>query len=162
MVRSTLSTLVCINGRIKAYQQWGGLPWRLRWCRIFLQCRRPKFDPWVRKIPWERNGYPLQYSCLENSMDRGAWWAIVHGVAQELDTTMRLNNSNKWWRKSTPKEKMQLRSVPLYQVVRGEILSGRCTIHNLKDRLLFISQQGYMTLLSYVLSSTCSNTGQGP
>ena len=28
----------------------------------------------------EGNGYPLQYSCLENSMDRGAWRAIVHGV----------------------------------------------------------------------------------
>ena len=26
--------------------------------------------------------FPLQYSCLENSMDRGAWWAIVHGVAK--------------------------------------------------------------------------------
>ena len=30
----------------------------------------------------ERNGYPLQYSCLENSRDRGAWWATVHGVAK--------------------------------------------------------------------------------
>ena len=30
----------------------------------------------------EGNGYPLQYSCLENSMDRGAWWATVHGVAE--------------------------------------------------------------------------------
>ena len=30
----------------------------------------------------ERNGNPLQYSCLENSMDREAWWAIVHGVAK--------------------------------------------------------------------------------
>ena len=29
----------------------------------------------------EGNGYPLQYSCLGNSMDRGAWWATVHGVA---------------------------------------------------------------------------------
>ena len=28
------------------------------------------------------NGKPLQYSCLENSMDRGAWWAIVHGVTK--------------------------------------------------------------------------------
>ena len=28
------------------------------------------------------NGNPLQYSCLENSMDRGAWWATVHGVAK--------------------------------------------------------------------------------
>ena len=32
-----------------------------------------------------RNGYPLQYSCLENPMDRGAWWAIVYGVTKESD-----------------------------------------------------------------------------
>ena len=30
----------------------------------------------------ERNGNPLQYSCLENPMDRGAWWATVHGVTK--------------------------------------------------------------------------------
>ena len=30
----------------------------------------------------EENSYPLQYCCLENSMDRGAWWAMVHGVAK--------------------------------------------------------------------------------
>ena len=35
----------------------------------------------------EGNGNPLQYSCLGNLMDRGAWWATVHGVAKELDTT---------------------------------------------------------------------------
>ena len=36
----------------------------------------------------EENGNPLQYSCLENPMDRGAWWATVHGVAKSrLDTT---------------------------------------------------------------------------
>ena len=34
------------------------------------------------RSPGERNGYPLQYSCLENSMDRGAWRAVVHGVAK--------------------------------------------------------------------------------
>ena len=34
----------------------------------------------------ERNGHPLQYSCLENPVDRGAWWAAVHGVT-ESDTT---------------------------------------------------------------------------
>jgi len=37
--------------------------------------------------PGERSGNPLQYSCLENPMDRGAWWAAVHGVAKESDTT---------------------------------------------------------------------------
>ena len=34
------------------------------------------------KSPEEGNGNPLQYSCLENSMDRGAWWATVHAVAK--------------------------------------------------------------------------------
>ena len=33
-------------------------------------------------IPGERNGNPLQYSSLQNSMDRGAWWALVHGDAK--------------------------------------------------------------------------------
>ena len=39
----------------------------------------PRSDPRVRK---KENGYPLQFSCLENPMDRGAWWARVHGVAK--------------------------------------------------------------------------------
>ena len=37
--------------------------------------------------PGEENGYPPQYSCLENPTDRGAWWTTVHGVAKESDTT---------------------------------------------------------------------------
>ena len=37
--------------------------------------------------PGEGNGNPLQYFCLENSMDRGAWRATVHGVDKESDTT---------------------------------------------------------------------------
>ena len=39
-------------------------------------------ETWVQSLGWEGNGYPLQYSCLENSMNRGAWWAIVHGVTK--------------------------------------------------------------------------------
>ena len=41
---------------------------------------------WGRS-PGEGSGNPLQYSCLGNSMDRGAWWAAVHVVAEELNTT---------------------------------------------------------------------------
>ena len=37
--------------------------------------------PGLGRSPGLGNGNPLQYSCLENSMDRGAWWAIVHGFA---------------------------------------------------------------------------------
>ena len=41
--------------------------------------------PGSRRSPGEGNGYPLQYSCLENSMDRGAWWTTVHEVARLND-----------------------------------------------------------------------------
>ena len=39
------------------------------------------------RFPGEKNGNPLVYRCNENPMDRGAWWAIVLGVAKELDTS---------------------------------------------------------------------------
>ena len=39
--------------------------------------------PGSGRSPGEGNGNPLQYSCLEDPMDRGAWWATVHGVAQD-------------------------------------------------------------------------------
>ena len=42
----------------------------------------------------ERNGNPLQYSCLGNPMDRGAWRATVHGVTKESDVTEQLNHTN--------------------------------------------------------------------
>ena len=43
----------------------------------YCTCGRPGFDPWVGKIPWRRESYPLHYSGLENSMD-----CIVHGVTK--------------------------------------------------------------------------------
>ena len=46
-----------------------------------VSLHRYRFISWVRKIPWEGNG-PLQYSCLENPMDKGAWQATVHGIAR--------------------------------------------------------------------------------
>ena len=44
------------------------------------------------RSPGERNGSPLQYSCLENPMDRGARWATVHGITKESDMTQELDN----------------------------------------------------------------------
>ena len=54
------------------------------------ECRRCKtcgLDSWVRRSPEGGNGNLLQYSCLQNSIDRGAWQATVHGVAKESDMT---------------------------------------------------------------------------
>ena len=42
----------------------------------------PGLIPGSGRSPGEGNGNPLQYPCLENSMDRGAWWATVHGVTK--------------------------------------------------------------------------------
>ena len=42
----------------------------------------PGWIPGSGRSPGEGNGNPLQYSCLENPMDRGAWWATVHGIAK--------------------------------------------------------------------------------
>ena len=44
--------------------------------------------------PGEGNGNLLQYSCLENSMDRGVWWATVHGGHKEWDRTELLSTQN--------------------------------------------------------------------
>ena len=58
-----------------------------------LKCRRNRFNPCVRKTLGEENGNPLQYSCLGIPMDRGTWWATVHGVPKESDMTWQLNNN---------------------------------------------------------------------
>ena len=63
-------------GRKELTSTW--FAWWLRWWRICLQCGRPGSG----RSPGESNGNPLQYSCLENPMDRGAWRATVYRVAK--------------------------------------------------------------------------------
>ena len=48
--------------------------------------------PGLGRSPGEGNGNPLQYSCLENPMDRGAWWAAVHGVTKSQTQLKQLRN----------------------------------------------------------------------
>ena len=67
------------------YTHWLTLIWTSLVAQIVknsLHCRKARFNPWIGKIPWEGNGSPLQYSCLENSMDSGVWQATVHGDAK--------------------------------------------------------------------------------
>ena len=57
--------------------------------------------PGSGRCPEKENGYPLQYSCLENPMDRGAWWATVHGItesdtAEQLTQEYRVGRTSRW------------------------------------------------------------------
>ena len=54
--------------------------------------RDPDSTPGLGRSCGVGNGNPLQYSCLENFMDNGAWWATVHGIA-ESDMTEQLTNT---------------------------------------------------------------------
>ena len=55
----------------------------------------PGSIPDLGRYPGEQNGYPLQYSCLENPVDRGAWQAAVLGGNKESDMTEQLTLSKK-------------------------------------------------------------------
>ena len=54
----------------------------------------PHLVPGLGKSPGGGHGNPLQYSCLENPMDRGAWWATVHGVTQSWKRLKQLSSSS--------------------------------------------------------------------
>ena len=49
--------------------------------------------PGLGRFPGGGSGNPFQYPCLENPMDRGAWWATVQGVERDLDMTERLDHN---------------------------------------------------------------------
>ena len=63
----------------------------------------------------EGNGNPLQYTCLENPMDRGAWWGTVCGVAKESDMTQRLNNNNNGFGEEDHKSEIHFYSFLLFK-----------------------------------------------
>ena len=65
---------------------------------------RPSLVPLPPAWPGEGNGNPLQYSCLENPIDRGAWWAAIYGVAQSWTQLKRLSRHAcmHWRRKWQP------------------------------------------------------------
>ena len=64
-----------------------GLPWGLSSKESACQCRRPRLDPWVREIPWRKEWLPTSVFLPGKSHGQGAWWATIHGVTKEWDTT---------------------------------------------------------------------------
>ena len=76
-----------------------------------MRLKRHRFNPWVGKIPWSKNtGTSLQYSCLENSMGRGAWEATVYGTEKSqtqrnpsfCENFFQLNIIGAWWPPGNP------------------------------------------------------------
>ena len=74
--------LLCAVGIYKLYLECGGFPGGSDSKESACSVGDPGLIPQSGKSSGEGNGYPCWYSCLENSMDRGAWRATVHGVAK--------------------------------------------------------------------------------
>ena len=70
----------------------------LVWRPVWIKALEVRPCLWLHLSPGEGNVNPLQHSCLENLMDRGAWWAKVHGIA-EWDTTEQLTHKDLWVRR---------------------------------------------------------------
>ena len=103
---------------------------------VSLQCGRPELDPWVGKFPGEGNGNPLQYSCLENPIDGGAWcpWG-----RKELDMTERLHFS---LQKQTPYKSLMRKghkSACLAQHLFSRLV---CDRGGLRELPFFIPREG--------------------
>ena len=90
-----------------------------------------KLEPIITQSEGEGNGTPLQYSYLENPMDRGAWWAAVHGVAKSwarlsdftftfhchaLEKEMATHSSTLSWKIQWREEPCRLQSMGLQRV----------------------------------------------
>ena len=74
-----------IQFRREKWCEWEISKWKVLWASKRVHgYSSEEFGRWLEWIRWigEGNGSPLQYSCLENPMDGGAWWAAVHGVAK--------------------------------------------------------------------------------
>ena len=90
-VRLSLLVCHCTPQIHELHKSWDCTVYILSKSRcLILECRRCKrcaFDPRSGRTPGKVNGNALQYSCLENPMDRGAWWGTVHRAAKESDMT---------------------------------------------------------------------------
>ena len=96
-----------------------GLPWWYSGKESAFQCRRCRFDPWVRKIPWRKKWQPTPIFLPGRSHgQRSQAGYIVHGATKELDWTEWLNN------KQNTSGFKKIRALPEFQ-----LRSGNTVIH---------------------------------
>ena len=140
MIAKILSSLKCSVSRLSSWVPWStGFLVAQRW-RIHLQSRRPKFNPWAGRSPGEGHGYPLHYSCLENPMDRGGWWATVQRVAKSRTRLMQLSTHAR-----TREHRLfsPCPSLPLPSSVFVLSMPFYCVACSLSDPDLFFSHRVY-------------------
>ena len=95
-IKWLIGSIYCfLRFRKQSYKSLFGLSWWLSGQESACQCNKSRFDSWVRKIPWRRKWQPIPVVLPGKSHRQKSWWATVHGVAKELDTTEWLNNNNK-------------------------------------------------------------------
>ena len=80
---------------VDSWQRPRALPKVVQCKESTCHCRRLKSNPGLERFPGAENGSLLQYSCLESAMDRGAWWATVHGVTKS-QTQLHKKHSTSW------------------------------------------------------------------
>ena len=77
-----------LNYTLQYYKNYKGLPEQVSGKESTCQCRRCRFDPWVRKISWSRKWQPTPGIFLLGIFHgREAWWAAAHGVHKQSDMT---------------------------------------------------------------------------
>ena len=82
--------------------------------------------PGSGKFPGGGNGNPLQYSCLENPIDRGAWWAIFHRDAKSQPPLKQLNSKRSHFSQPNTKLLALRERVNSLLSTRSKVMSGEC------------------------------------
>ena len=104
--------------------------------------------PGSERHPREENGNALQYSCLGNPINRGAWQATVHRVAKESDTTRLLNNNNNNMYPDMSSMEMPKHCSHLYSLNRSHNYNA---IHSSRSMILFLwaASPGHLTEVTH-------------
>ena len=117
--------------------------------------------PGLRRSLGEGNGYPLQYSCLENSVDRGAWQATIHGVA-ESDTIEQLILPGDSVVKKPPANAEDTGSIPRLRRSPGEgngnPIQYSCLENSMERGVWWATVQRDTELDMTYLLNTCTHT----